>query len=110
MDKKVLKKGYTTGVHTSWAFKSALEHFIKFKETSISKTNKMDNDDLDVTKGCEIVVTITDNKNDLELNPLSKKPYILESKLANLELYAGTGVGVVTKKGLKPQKDFPAIK
>jgi len=104
-----LKKGYTTGAHSSWAFKSALSSFILSGDLCISKTNKMDNDDLDVTKGCEIVVTITNKKEDLELNSLFQKPYILESKVATMELYAGTGVGVVTKKGLKPQKDFPAI-
>jgi len=65
----------------------------------------MDNDDLDVTKGCEIVVTISDKKEDLELNEIEHKPYIIGS----LELYAGVGVGVVTKDGLRPPKGFPAI-
>ena len=109
MGDKPLRKGYTTGAHTSWAFKSALSSFILSGETCVSKTNKMDNDDLDVTKGCEIVVTVTNDKNNLELNPLFQKPYLLESKAAIMELYAGKGVGVVTKKGLKPPKDFPAI-
>jgi len=109
MSGKPLRKGYTTGAHTSWAFKSALSSFILSGEASISKTNKMDNDDLDVTKGCEIVVTITNDKKDLELNPLLQKPYLLESKVSSMELYAGVGVGVVTKKGLKPPKNHPAI-
>jgi len=104
-----LKRGYTTGVHTSFAFKSALETFIATNELSISKTNKMDNDDLDVTKGCEIIVTITENKNDLILNKIEHKPYILKNTNCILELYAGVGVGVVTKDGLKPSKGFPAI-
>jgi len=102
---KKLKKGYTTGVHASFAFKSALETFIATKETAISKTIKMDNDDLDVTKGCEIVVQISSRLEDLKLNNISHKPYIINS----LKLYAGVGVGIVTKEGLKPPKDYPAI-
>lgn len=109
MTNKPLKKGYTTGVHTSCAFKSALGVFLKTQKLTISKTTKMDNDDLDVTKGCEIVVTISFNKDDLELNRLEHKPYILKSNNNILELYAGVGVGVVTKDGLKPSKDYPAI-
>ncbi len=100
-----LKKGYTTGVHASFAFKSALQTFLAISKKSISITNKMDNDDLDVTKGCEIVVSISDKLDDLELNSISHNPYILN----NLKLYAGIGVGIVTKDGLKPPKDYPAI-
>lgn len=69
----------------------------------------MDNDDLDVTKGCEIIVTVSDKKDDLVLNPLPQKPHILQSKDNILCLYAGRGVGVVTKKGLKTKPNFPAI-
>ena len=104
-----LKKGYTTGVHTSFAFLSALNGFLATNNVSISKTNKMENDDLDVTKGCEIVVTISNNKDDLKLNQIPHKPYILKSDFITLELYAGVGVGVVTKDGLKPPKNYPAI-
>ena len=100
-----LRRGYTTGVHASFAFKSALEAFVATEEKSTSITYKMDNDDLDVTKGCKIVVTISDQKEDLELNSIEHKPY----KLGSLELYAGVGVGVVTKDGLKPPKGYPAI-
>ncbi len=100
-----LKRGYTTGVHTSIAFKSALEAFLVTREKSISITNKMDNDDLDVTKGCEIVVTISNRLEDLELNPKPHQPYRFKS----LNIYAGVGVGVVTKDGLKPPKGYPAI-
>ena len=105
MTKSPLKKGYTTGVHASFAFKSAWSIFLATQKKSISITNKMDNDDLDVTKGCEIVVTITQNLEELELNPIEHKPYIL----GNLRVYAGVGVGVVTKDGLKPPKGYPAI-
>ncbi len=104
MNKK-LRKGYTTGVHTSFAFSSALQAFLATNGLVKSITHKMDNDDLDVTKGCEIVVSVSDKKEDLELNKMAHKPYIIGS----LELYAGVGVGVVTKDGLKPPKGFPAI-
>jgi cobalt-precorrin-5B (C1)-methyltransferase len=104
-----LKRGYTTGVHASFAFKSALQSFINLKKTSYAKTFKMDNDDLDVTKGCEIVVSISSCKDDLEFNDTYHKPYILNSKNTNLEIYSGIGVGVVTKEGLKPPKNYPAI-
>ena len=105
MSEKKLRKGYTTGVHASFAFSSALSSFLVTKSCVKSITNKMDNDDLDVTKGCEIVVTISDKKEDLELNRIEHEPYVIGS----LELYAGVGVGVVTKDGLRPPKGFPAI-
>ena len=77
---RTLKKGYTTGVHTSFAFKSAVECYLITNCLSISNTNKMDNDDLDVTIGCEIVVSISDNLDELELNSIKHKPYILKNK------------------------------
>ncbi len=101
-----LRKGYTTGVHATVAFKSALEAFLSTKKLSIATSKKMDNDDLDVTKGCEIVVTISENPSDLELNPLSHNPYNIDDRVF---IYAGKGVGVVTKEGLKPPKGYPAI-
>lgn len=100
-----LKRGYTTGVHALIAFKSALEAFLVTREKSISITNKMDNDDLDVTKGCEIVVTISDRLEDLELNSKPHQAY----KFNALNIYAGVGVGIVTKDGLKPPRGYPAI-
>lgn len=109
LEKKQLKKGLTTGAHTSYAFKSALECFLNTNEKSISYTNKMDNDDLDVTKGCEIVVTISHAKDDLQLNPIEHNPHIFESNSNKAEIFAGVGVGVVTKKGLKIQPNYPAI-
>jgi cobalt-precorrin-5B (C1)-methyltransferase len=110
MDKKVLKKGYTTGVHTLHAFKSALEAYLSTQETAVSKTIKIDNDDLDVTKGCEIIVTISSTKQNLTLNKQKQHAQIFKHKSNNvLELFAGLGVGVVTKKGLKIPPFFPAI-
>ena len=106
---KKLRKGYTTGVHTSFAFKSALQSFLATNQLSISKTYKMDNDDLDVTKGCEIIVSISSSKKDLEINEIYHQPYKLIKQNSTLELYAGVGVGVVTRDGLKPPKNHPAI-
>ncbi len=108
-EKKVLRKGLTTGVHTCFAFWSVLDAFIVTKEFSSGKINKIDNDDLDVTKGCEIVVSISNIKDDLEFNELSLTPQRVEIGTNSLEIYAGIGVGVVTKKGLKIKPDFPAI-
>lgn len=98
MSEKQLKKGYTTGAHTYIIFNSALSCFLVTNKTSISKTNKMDNDDLDVTKGCEIVVTISENIKDLELNSISHNPQVYKKDTCTLSVYAGVGVGVVTKK------------
>ncbi len=102
---KPLKKGYTTGVHASFAFFSALSTFVATRSTTTAKSNKMENDDLDVTKGAEIVVTLSENFEELQCNPLPHQPYTIGS----LKLYAGVGVGVVTKEGLKPPKGYPAI-
>ncbi len=106
---KVLKSGYTTGVHTCSAFSKALEAFLVTKEDVFTKTIKVDNDDLDVTKGCEIIVFLSNNKKSLDINPCFHyaQEFIYESNY--LELYAGIGVGVVTKKGLKIKADLPAI-
>lgn len=109
MSEKPLKKGYTTGAHTYMVFRTALECFLATNEFSISKTNKMDNDDLDVTKGCEIIVSISGKKSELELNPIEHNPSTFRAGTNKLSLYAGTGVGVVTKKGLKIAPEFPAI-
>lgn len=106
---KQLKKGYTTGVHTLMAFKSALDFYINTGDFCSSKTIKMDNDDLDKTKGCEIVVSIAKNKESLELNEIEHKPYELKGENGYMYFYAGKGVGVVTKKGLKPPVGYPAI-
>ena len=69
----------------------------------------MHNDDFDVTKGCEIIVSISRYKNDLKLNSIEHNPYILKSSNTILKLYAGKGVGVVTKDGLNAPKNYAAI-
>ncbi|WP_417324539.1 cobalt-precorrin-5B (C(1))-methyltransferase CbiD [Halarcobacter sp.] len=108
-EKKVLRKGYTTGTHTVAAFRSCLDTFLVTNSQTITKTNKIDNDDLDVTKGCEIVVSLDFDKNHFLLNPTFQKPQIFSCGTNSLEIYAGLGVGVVTKKGLKIQASYPAI-
>jgi len=100
-----LRKGFTTGVHAVAAFRMALEAFGVTGERVVIATEKMDNDDLDATKGCEIIVTLSAVKEDLPLNATPHAPY----RIGMLELYAGEGVGVVMRDGLKPPKGFPAI-
>lgn len=106
---RVLRSGYTTGVHTCSAFSKALEAFLVTSDDVYTKTNKVDNDDLDVTKGCEIIVSLCKSKESLELNETFHKAQVFENEKNSLELYAGLGVGVVTKKGLKIKPDLPAI-
>ncbi|MFY9074146.1 cobalamin biosynthesis protein CbiD [Malaciobacter mytili] len=106
---KELRKGYTTGTHTVAAFRSCLDTFLAINESCTTKTNKIDNDDLDVTKGCEIVVSLDFNKDNFLLNPTFQKPQTFQSGSNYLEIYAGLGVGVVTKKGLKIPPSYPAI-
>ncbi len=69
----------------------------------------MDNDDLDVTKGCKIGVTISSNISELILNPIFHNPQIFHYQTNQIKIFAGEGVGVVTKKGLKIPPNFPAI-
>lgn len=109
MSDRVLKKGYTTGTHTVAAFRSCLDTFLNVKEKCTTKTFKIDNDDLDVTKGCEIVVTLSEKKEDLELSLIEQKAQERDFNSNSLEIFAGTGVGVVTKKGLKIPPPYPAI-
>ena len=109
MADKPLRKGLTTGAHTYLLFADALQNFLSTKKLSIAKINKMDNDDLDVTKGCEIVVTISGDMNELKINSIKHNPASFQSKTNKLFLYAGSGVGIVTKKGLKIKPNFAAI-
>ena len=67
---------------------------------------KGDNDDIDVTKGAKISCQL------LRERPSGLKeqtPSILKIKNTKLFIYAGNGVGVVTKKGLKIAPNHPAI-
>jgi len=109
MSEKVLRKGYTTGAHSAAAFRSCLDTFLNIREKCSTKTIKIDNDDLDVTKGCEITVSLSFDLNDLKLNKTEQKGQKKECNSNSLEVFAGLGVGVVTKKGLKIPPPYPAI-
>ena len=100
-----LRGGLTTGAHAALAFAKALEGLRTTGSCCRVSTHKMDNDDLDVTRGCEIIVTLSHCKGDLSFNPIDHTPHAI----GTLELYAGIGVGIVTRKGLKPSIGFPAI-
>ncbi len=100
-----LRRGYTTGVSAALAFGRALEAWCVSGERAQTVTEKMDNDDLDVTKGCLIVAAVSDRLEDLMRNPREHSPYVI----GKLRLYAGEGVGVVTRAGLKPPVGYPAI-
>jgi cobalt-precorrin-5B (C1)-methyltransferase len=107
--KPKLKKGYTTGVHTSFAFKSALSTFKATGIFCISYSKKIDNDDLDVTKQCVIFVQISNKIEDISINKISHKPFIFKYNNKICKIYASNGLGVVTKKGLKTDVGYPAI-
>ena len=122
-----LRSGYTTGTHaTAILVASLLARFKKkrvdtlevllpkalkanievFEEGEKFCTLKGDNDDIDVTKGAHISVEL------LEKKPKGLKPQtpsLLEVGLFTLSVWAGDGVGVVTKKGLKITPNHPAI-
>ena len=104
-DATPLRKGYTTGVHASFAFASALEGLLATQTCCHAITYKMDNDDIDITKGCEIVISLSFILKNLTRNPIMHLPY----EIGKLKLYAGLGVGIVTKEGLKPPQGYPAI-
>ncbi len=123
-----LKSGYTTGTHATATLLACLyEYFDKLfienlavllpqgqealievqRESACSfSTIKGDNDDMDVTKGCEIFCQLT-TQTPQRLK--AQEPSLLEIQGVKIYVYAGTGVGVVTKKGLKIEPTHPAI-
>lgn len=134
MNEKILKTGYSTGSHATSALMAALtllagcEHEIHDVEITLpdDKTAilpvkmciknddyvrvdviKGDNDDIDVTKGCKIICYAGINPDRIPYNPhpIEHKPYHINK----LFIYAGKGLGVVTKEGLKPPVGYPAI-
>lgn len=108
-NQKVLRKGYTTGTHAVASFRSCLDVLLATNKACITKTIKIDNDDLDVTKGCEIIVSLDFSIEKFLLNPTFQKAQLFKCETNSLEIYAGIGVGVVTKKGLKIPPPYPAI-
>ena len=123
-----LRSGYTTGTHATAIFLASLEEFFngtlferlcvvlpQEKEATIEvqrealycfSTIKGDNDDMDVTKGCTIRFTLSKYP---PQNLKEQTPSLITINKTKVFLYAGDGVGVVTKKGLKITPPHPAI-
>ena len=125
---KHLKSGYTTGTYaTAVVVACVYEYLYNVVQKSLDialpqnkkavievnhikkfafSTIKVDNDDLDVTKGAKICCEL------LSLKPKNLKPQrpsTIKIKNITLSLWAGDGVGIVTKEGLKIKPNYPAI-
>jgi cobalt-precorrin-5B (C1)-methyltransferase len=128
MSSKGLKSGYTTGTHATALVGAVLEYYfnqnikdkilvklpnekealidVVFNSKDSFSSIKVDNDDLDVTKGAELNIFISKNR-PKDLKP--QIPSILNINSSKIYIYGGSGVGVVTKKGLKIAPNYPAI-
>ncbi|MDQ7060522.1 MAG: cobalt-precorrin-5B (C(1))-methyltransferase CbiD [Sulfurimonas sp.] len=125
---KELRSGFTTGTHATAIFGAVLKSYLDEEILStigvflpkgdcvdidvkhIAKnhfsTIKVDNDDLDVTKGCCIEAELfLSTPQNLKV----QTPSFFKVQNTSFFIYAGDGVGVVTKKGLKISPSFPAI-
>ena len=102
---KKLRYGISTGGCAYLAFIRAYEAFLKTASYSKSIIIKPYNDDIDVTVGAKIIVEISYVKFQLKINKIPHNPI----KKNNFFIYAGYGVGVVTKSGLKVKPFYPAI-
>jgi cobalt-precorrin-5B (C1)-methyltransferase len=126
---KELKSGYTTGTHASAVLGAVLKEYYEDKKSTnievfLPKINphakidvkrehkyhfstiKIDNDDLDVTKGCCIHAKLFLH---MPKGLKSQKPSSIKVNNTNIFIYGGDGVGIVTKAGLKIEPSFPAI-
>ncbi len=123
-----LKSGYTTGTHATAVLVAALYELLKQKNVNRLKvtlpknivayidvfqesfahfsTIKGDNDDIDVTKGAKISCIIS---KDAPKSLKEQMPSLLSIGSSSLHVWAGKGVGVVSKKGLKIMPNYPAI-
>jgi len=123
-----LKSGYTTGTHATAVLVAALYGLLKQKnvdtlEVTLPKdivakidvfqeslahfsTIKGDNDDMDVTKGAKISCIVS---TDVPKSLKEQTPSLLSIGYSKLYVWAGEGVGVVSKKGLKIMPNHPAI-
>jgi cobalt-precorrin-5B (C1)-methyltransferase len=126
--KKELKSGYTTGTHATALLVGTLYEYyknsivkslevtlpknklaiidVKRKEKLFFSSIKTDNDDLDVTKGCEITLKLLSKA---PQNLKKQIPSLLKINKTKIYIYAGDGIGVVSKKGLKIEPNYPAI-
>jgi len=123
-----LRSGYTTGTHATATLIACLEEYfeqrvvdtlevvlpkdvvatIEVTRENISyfSTIKGDNDDIDVTKGAKISCQLLENT---PQNLQEQTPTLLQINKLRLYVWAGDGVGVVSKKGLKITPNHPAI-
>ena len=123
-----LRSGYTTGTHATAALVACLcekfEHRVvdtlevilpkevlaqievTQEKSLLFSTIKGDNDDIDVTKGAKISCFLEKQK---PINLQTQTPTLLTINNLQLYIWAGKGVGVVTKKGLKITPNHPAI-
>lgn len=125
---KKLRSGYTTGTHATAVLvacfseycdalvmntlslklpqqKTATIKVLREKKYTFS-TIKVDNDDMDVTKSAKISCTLQIQQ---PLNLQQQTPSVLMLGKSTLYVWAGEGVGVVSKKGLKIEPNYPAI-
>ena len=123
-----LRSGFTTGTHATATLVACVYELLYNKEleyVSITLPNgttakievtkntplsyssiKTDNDDLDVTKNATLQTTLHMTP-PTDLKP--QTPSKLQIQNTTLFVYAGDGVGIVTKKGLKVAPEHPAI-
>ena len=125
---KELRSGYTTGTHaTAVVVASVFEYFygdilrsvdlelpssliatieVQREQENSFSTIKVDNDDMDVTKGAKICATLYEQE---DFQVKKQRPACVKVGALKLYLWAGEGVGVVTKAGLKIAPSYPAI-
>ena len=125
---KKLRTGYTTGSHATAVLVASLTEYFEKEIVDILEihlpkdikasievihegfclfsTIKVDNDDIDVTKGAKISVVI---KEEIPIGLKEQTPSHIKIGPFSLFVWAGEGVGVVTKKGLKITPNHPAI-
>jgi cobalt-precorrin-5B (C1)-methyltransferase len=123
-----LRWGYTTGTHASAVFIASVYEYLTSKVVDtleiklpmekkatievkhikkyLFKTIKVDNDDMDVTKGASIWCKLSTT---YPKGLKKQTPSLLKVANSKVYVWAGEGVGVVTKDGLKIKPNHPAI-
>jgi len=125
---KQLRSGYTTGTHATAVLVACVYEFFNgkkldslevvlpkgvvatidvfYEDTYRFSTIKVDNDDIDVTKGAKIFCKL---QKETPAKLKNQTPTLLKIDDFSLYIWAGDGVGVVTKRGLKISPNYPAI-